>query len=180
MVKHYHPVGRSFVHVFHLKPPCSANYLLLNTCEYSLCKLSRLQFVLSCDYKGRAVLALCWHVIIMASMTTMLGFLESLGTWLFSLAATHVKQIRHRVCFVIESNKQDKLASQQWEEGTASQESSGVSGAAPPPQLRQNVCVGQPPCCQWPMHMCCNIHKLNKQHGVTLSCTQVHVSEKYQ
>lgn len=118
---------------------CCANYLLLtwiseSTCEYSLCKLSRLQFVLSCDYKGRAVLALRWHVIIMASMTTMPGFLESLGTWLFSLAASHVKQISHRLCFVIESNKQDKLASKQRQEGRASQEISGlsgVSGAAP-------------------------------------------------
>lgn len=83
-------------------------------------------------------------------MTTMQGFLESLGTRLFSLAASHVKQIRHRVCFVIESNKQDKLPSKQWEEGRASQEISGVSGAAPPTPSRQKVCVGQPPCCQWP------------------------------
>lgn len=104
----------------------SVNYLSWtriseSTCEHSLCKLSRLQFVLSCDYKGYAVLALSWHVIIMTSVTTMPGFLESLGTWLFSLAAIHVKQISHRVCFVIESNKQDKLASKQWKEGRASQ-----------------------------------------------------------
>lgn len=105
-----------FILIHHLR---SANYQLLtwvieSTCANSLCILSRLRILLSCDYKGRAVLALLWHVIIMASMTTMPGFLESLGTWLFSLAVSHVKQISHRVCFVIESNKQDKLASKQW------------------------------------------------------------------
>lgn len=105
-----------FILIHHLS---SANYLLWtgiseSTCECSLCKLSRLQFVLSCDYKGRAVLALRWHVITMASMTTALGFLELLGTWLFSLAASHAKQISHSVCFVIASNKQDKLGSKHW------------------------------------------------------------------
>lgn len=43
----------------------------------------------------------------------------------FSLAAGHVQQVAHRVCFVIESNKQDKLDSKQWKEGRASQEISG-------------------------------------------------------
>lgn len=138
------------IHHLHL-----ANYLLLtwaseSTCAYSLCKLSRLWFLLSYDYKARAVLALHWHVIIMASMTTMPVFLESLGTWLFSLAVSHVKQITHRVCFVIESNKQDKLASKQWKEGKASQEISGVSGAAPPTLSRHRICVGQPPSCLLP------------------------------
>lgn len=86
---------------------CSATYLLLtwineSTRGYSLCKLSRLRFVLSCDCRVCAVLALRWHVIIMASMTTMAGFLKSLGTLfflLFFLAAGHVKQIAHRVVF---------------------------------------------------------------------------------
>lgn len=89
----------------------------------------------------------------MASMTTMLGFLESLGTWLFSLAAGHVKQIRHRVCFVIESNKQDKLPSKQWKEDRASQEISGVSGAAPPATKAESVCRSAAPLsvapCTW-------------------------------
>lgn len=31
----------------------------------------------------------------------------------------HFKQITHRVCFVIESNKQDKPDGKQWEEGRA-------------------------------------------------------------
>lgn len=162
------------IHHLHL-----ANYLLLtwvseSTCAYSLCKLSRLWFLLSCDYKGCAVLALRWHVIIMDSMTTLPGFLESLGTWLFSLAVSHVKQISHRVCFVIESNKQDKRASKQWKEGRASQEIAGVSGAAPPTLSRQKVCLGQPPRCLLPCaHVYCNVHKLNKQHSVTLSYTHV-------
>lgn len=54
------PIYSWFILIHHLT---SANYLVLtwfceSTCEYSLCKLSRLQFVLSCDYKERAVLAL--------------------------------------------------------------------------------------------------------------------------
>lgn len=141
-----------FIMIHHLS---SANYLLLtwiseSTCEYSLCKLSRLQFVLSCDYKDRAVLALRWHVITMASMTTMLGFLELLGTWLFSLAVSHFKQIRHSVCFVIEWNKQDKLASKQWRRVGRCRRAQTAQVLLHSCLLRLKVCVGQPSCCHWP------------------------------
>lgn len=71
----------------------------------------------------------------MASMTNMPGFLESQGTLLFSLAVGHVKQISHRVCIVIESNKQDKLVSKQWRERRALREISGASGALAPPAV---------------------------------------------
>lgn len=137
-----------FILIHHLT---SASYLVLTwicerTCEYSLCKLSRLQFVLSCDYKDRAVLALRWHVITMASMTTMLDFLELLGAWLFSLAVSHLKQLRHSVCFVIESNKQDKLVSKQWRRVGCCRMAQVLLHTF---VLMLNVCV-QLPCCQRP------------------------------
>lgn len=144
-----------YTHFILIHPLSTANYLLLtwiskSTCEYSLCKLSRLQFVLSCDYKDHAVLALHWHVITMDSMTTVLGFLELLGTWPFSLAVSHLKQIRHSVCFVIESNKQDKLASKQWRRAGRCRRSQAAQVLLHNPQSRQKVCVGRPTCCHWP------------------------------
>lgn len=145
----------------------SASYLVLTwicerTCEYSLCKLSRLQFVLSCDYKNRAVLALRWHVITMACMTTMLDFLELLGAWLFSLAVSHLKQLRHSVCFVIESNKQDKLVSKQWRRVGCCRMAQVLLHTF---VLMLNISSSYP-AANSPVHMYHNINKLIMLHGI--------------
>lgn len=94
------------------------------------------------------------------------GFSELPGTELFSQAVSQVTQICHRVCFVIESNKQDKLASKQWQEGRVLQEISDISGAG----LPQPVAAAS-----GPVHMHCNVHNVNKQRSVTQSFQRLHV-----
>lgn len=108
--KHHSPLGQSLIQVFHLDHTVSSSRISPHACEDGLCKLSRLPFVLSCNYESCAVSALHWHVIIMASVTKharLLGINGNMG---------HFKQITHRVCFVIESNKQDKADGKQWKE----------------------------------------------------------------
>lgn len=142
--------------MFHHDPPlkfCQLSLIDLNQWKHMWVQLVQAvtaTVVLSCDYKDRAVLALCWHVITMASMTTMLGFLELLGTWLFSLAVSHFKQIRHSVCFVIESNKQDKLAGKQWRRVGRCRRAQTAQVLLHSCLLRLKVCVGQPSCCHRP------------------------------